>query len=237
MQVLSVLGSQSRMAGDRPLVAPWMRTSTMLLTLLLLLTSTVLAGGQELPDTRVMLLVGDNRTVTVARAVRHFEGSHPDLRRRVEFRVVAEADLDSLRPADLERVRLLLLDSHSTGRGDAREKPLKKELIRTVASRGRVLVLGHSLTPRAEYGALGGQFDDTVRTYWDAEGWKNVYGMLCHIVSSRLGLQVPLPAIERHFGPIQQFIAMPLGGPTTSLLNRGLILGGLGVTLGFGQEG
>lgn len=144
----------------------------------------------------VVLLVGSSNTVAVAKGLRHFETQHPQAAALLRARLVGEADLEELRRTNAEEVRVLLLDVHSPAITDKLMKEQKAALIRRVAARGKVLVLGESLAAHSTFTSVGAAYDDRVRAYWAAGGWRNVYGLLCLLAGAELGQQVPVPAVE-----------------------------------------
>lgn len=168
------------------------RIGVTLVALALALICTAASAGAA---SQVVLLVGDNQSLTTAKAIALFQQRHSQLKNAIQFEMFSEASLESLPSRDLGRVNLLLLDSHSQNRAEKLEKGLKTKLIRAVAARGKVLVLGHSLTPNATYNELGARFDEKIRQYWDAEGSENLYAMLCLIANSEVSAKLHVPPV------------------------------------------
>lgn len=169
-----------------------MRSLSAVLSVLFLLTASAHAS-------EVLFVVGDSTSVAVARGVKHFRDEHPDLIARMRVEFVNEADLDRLRARNFDALRVLLIDSHSEGRGSDADKRFKSELIARAASLGRVIALGDGAAPRSTYTSLGASYDERLRAYWGSAGpsWRNVYGLLCALAREEFGAAVAVPAIEQ----------------------------------------
>jgi cobaltochelatase CobN len=147
----------------------------------------------------VLFVVGDSTSVSVAKAVQHFRGQHPELVERMRVELVSEADLDRLRQRDLGKLRILLIDSHSEGRSTEADKRFKSELIARAASQGKVFALGEGAAPRSSFTSLGASYDARLRAYWGAAGpsWRNVYGLLCLLAREEFRAPLAVPPIEQ----------------------------------------
>lgn len=152
------------------------------------------AGVTAAASPRVLFLAGDNTSVVVAKALKHFAAQHPETSEQLRAAVVTEHDLKGLLARDLSHLEVLLVDSHSQNQDEQLERDVKRQLLRRVSQTGTVYVLGESRVSRGTFEAEGGRFDDAVRGYWKAEGWQNVYALLCLVANRRLGTSLAVPA-------------------------------------------
>jgi cobaltochelatase CobN len=167
------------------------------LELLAAIALAVADAGPRPPAPRVLVLAGDNTSVMVGKAIRQFSRSHPELAARLAPAVVTEHDMKSLAARDLSSLEVLLVDSHSQNPDERVEKETKRRLMRQVAARGAVFVLGESRASRSAYEAEGGRFDEALRAYWAADGAQNVHSILCLLANRLLGtdLRPPPPKV------------------------------------------
>ena len=90
---------------------------------------------------------------------------------------------------------MLFVDAHSQSRDEALEKVTKRQLIHRVAETGAVYILGESRVSRSTFEAEG-RFDEALRSYWKAEGWHNVYAMLCLVANLHLRQTLAVPPVR-----------------------------------------
>ncbi|MGC3982560.1 MAG: cobaltochelatase subunit CobN [Steroidobacteraceae bacterium] len=151
---------------------------------------------------RLSYLYSDGNIPGTLQAFEELLEEHPELRDQVQLELLTESTFDEVKPETLESSNVLVLDVMNEQMLQKFNTQNKTDLVKQIGTRGTVLGVGQGLQSEDAYRAMGMQFDQQARTYWEHSGANNRLGLM-KLALSRAGvkgLDLPRPEQSLDFG-------------------------------------
>ncbi|RIV85496.1 cobaltochelatase subunit CobN [Aurantiacibacter xanthus] len=165
----------------------------------LLALPAALAAQDEPEVIRLGYLFSDGQTPGTVAALRALFAERPDLRDRIEVRILTESSFSDTDAAAFRQNDVLVFDVMNQQMLDQFDEQNKADLL---AETGRVLGVGVGLQGEGHYTELGVEWDARARAYWEHGGLSNQLGLL-KLALQRAGvegLELPEPQLSLDFG-------------------------------------
>ncbi len=157
------------------------RTFHIVALLLFLLSKEALASV-------VTILPADSHTLPLIKAIKAIEKEHPEVEKRVSFRVLTSSGIEERKPDRGELFVLYLMDRRTV-------MAAKDYVERVIEGGGRVY--GVSEPYDEEYRKMGILRDPVLTAYYDYGGAENLKNMLLFLVKKELGIEVEPDAPQK----------------------------------------
>lgn len=166
-----------------------------LLCLCVLTPTSPPALAAEAPITLSYLYSDGNAPGTLV-AYRSLLEQHPELEGRIQLQLVTESLLDTVDSAAVARSDVLVLDMMNQQMMETYNSTHGQDLVRDIAARGAVLLVGAGLQPVEYFTDMGAHYNERAMAYWQQGGSSNQLALMKYALTLA-GIQgLELPALE-----------------------------------------
>ncbi len=151
----------------------------------------------------VAFVFSDGNIPGTVKAYKALLAERPGLKGQISISFLTESVFDDVKPADLTRADVLLLDVMNQQMLDRFNEKHKVDLIQAVRSHGgKVLGIGEGLMPKDKYVEQGVLWEERPRAYWAHSGFANQLALMKFgfMEGGIPGLAIPQPQPSLDFG-------------------------------------